>query len=270
MEPDTQETIEAPEPEVKVVDLEVFREALRVQEVEAEWAALFERHGVDEETRVEIETATLACGLLKPKFYQRVLTLQRAKPWPGVFYAELSDFLSGFSLTKKAKRKPAGEKKPRTVKKKTIVDVVGELLGDSSEDPPAGESSVVVSTSLRRRVVLRSKADVIVEDPADVESEESTEGRTGNPETPAAPVESEEDRQLRERYLAAYTGEDQSTWGRVLYHALSGETTYENLASKVGLEVERVKRVLSTKYDIGWVHIESYGGRVVARLARSL
>jgi hypothetical protein len=31
-----------------------------------------------------------------------------------------------------------------------------------------------------------------------------------------------------------------------------------------------VKRVLSTKYDIGWVHIESYNGRVVARLARSL
>lgn len=262
MEPDTQETIEAPEPEVKVVDLEVFREALRVQEIEAEWAALFERHGVDEETRIEIETATLACGVLKPKFYQRVLTMQRAKPWPGVFYAELSDFLSGFSLTKKSKKKPAGEKKPRTVKKKSIVDVVGELLGGG--ESPQEESSEGPTLTADDGEDLRDPPDGVIE------PEESTEGRIGNPETPATPVESEEDRQLRERYLAAYTGEDQSTWGRVLYHALSGETTYENLASKVGLEVERVKRVLSTKYDIGWVHIESYNGRVVARLARSL
>lgn len=259
MEPDTQETTE--EPEVKVVDLEVFREALRVQEVEAEWDALFDRHGVDEETRVEIEMAVLSCGVLKPKFYQRVLTVQRAKPWPGAFYAELSDFLSGFSLTRKTKRKPAGEKKARTVKKKTIVEAVGELLG---EGQPLQEESSEGPTLTADDGELRDPEDDVIE------PEESTEGRTGNLETPVVPVESDEDRQLRERYLAAYTGEDQSTWGRVLYHALSGETTYENLAAKVGLEVERVKRVLSTKYDVGWVHIERREERVVARLARSL
>lgn len=258
MEPDTQETTEATE--VKVVDLEVFREALRVQEVEAEWAALFDRHGVDEETRIEIETAVLACGVLKPKFYQRVLTVQRAKPWPGAFYAELSGFLSGFSLTRKAKRKPAGEKKARTVRKKTLDEVVGELLGggESPQEESEGDTLTLQGEDLR--------------DPEDdvIEPEESTEGRTGNPETPVAPVESEEDRQLRARYLAAYTGEDQSTWGRVLYHALSGETTYENLAEKVGISVDRLKRTLAAKYDVEWVYVESRGDRVVARMLQSL
>ena len=250
MELDTQEMIDEEQSEVEpvaeaVVDLEVFWEALRAQEIEDEWASIFDRHGVDEETKVDVATAVLVGGVLKPGFYQRVFAIQRAKPWPGEFYAELHSFFTGFSLKKKTKRKPAGEKKPRAVKKKTVIEVVQESL--------RGEEEAQFDPESLREV-----------DQCQSDHESLREGEQ------LQPVESEDVRKMREQYAAACSGQDQSTWGRVLYHALSGETTYDNLADKVGIPVERLKRTLAAKYDVGWVTIHSDGERVVARLARSL